>query len=1414
MSSPVQERSPLARSPAPVADDVLTPSRKVRALLAQFDDSDDEVEDNPDISSKNAERQLSSGLDEKGHRLEQKERFSAHSDAENDDDLLPLAPRGRLASRLQQAAVTTPKPQNAEYEGTAYDRLRRQFHGIGHFETELEDAGNQGKESERASTASPPRRRLLKRKLNDLLDTETASIRSRSGSPLFYASQSENQAASPQREHNESEHAPPTPENEASKSRFLALVEKHRKQRREREAAEAAKQAAHADELANETGRAERSSSILQEIMDASDDSERSVEELTQKSRPGRKASKKALEEMNRETQRMSRNMQLAHQARTRKKITKESLLERFNFPNAESRSNERTAVPAKSTTASSAPASDSEAPRANDTPSTSPPLDPTVEKATDESQSLSTAPKNVMPSDLFSDVRVVSASVPLVDQTAHDSAELSENKKEAVRPIRLKVSKADLVQLDQSDSDLEIITSKSNTRKFALFEALPKRKAQETGSHVALRSLGHVGLDDRKARSSMNNAGMEISLRRAAREQARREREERLQELRAKGVIVQTADQRDRDQQEVEDLVERARFEAAEIHKREKMLAKKNGTFVKDELDEDDSDEEDGDFADGDVGEEEEASDSDEGDDEADEANASDEELVGEDGDGLLDNTASEDAQDEASEQDPEDRLWISEVNDEWHVEGRTAARRPRMARVVSDDEEEVLPLPAPAKTPRSAPRSTKKAIPGITMSDDLPLGLTQAFAATMAESQSQGNSPFSQDEENLDPAPDLASLAIPFGPRLNRLDSMDMVSDSQPASQTQPLNLNLSFSQEQAVHQSPVMGLGIQGTPFLQSQVTFEPTQDAGYMLTPFTGDRFALETPSQRPQSTVDTVILSNNDESPIAERKGRLVRGRASHVDEAVDTESHGVSAFEVMRKTAKLRHADPDFDKAKSAAKGVIDEAAEESEDEYAGLGGASDDDEGEVDEEDHKMIDETTQIGTGDAEQFAGIFADRERKQDEAAVSKLLKDITTGALRRKRGVGDDLDLSDEEDAAARRREAKRREFAKMRRELLKDEAVSKIAEDRKKEAFLRSIEDREVEEDSYGFDQPETPLDEPDSQSQSNPFGDQIAVAATPTEPKSQLATSVGQKAKTPLDQVSDSALNRIPAVRCRAKAPNKRPTTLAEIRESVSFLIEEPDAQAGTIDLGLSDSEDEPEAYVDLDRHLRDAEMDEHGQDDDVDDLGDFVIDDEKSGDDSEDPLTADHTRVAATFKKPALPPTRAPFNKRRTRLDRKDVVDRLELIRQSSSLSTNSVSGSSKLAFHRTSSTESLSKVPTLLRRVTTNSSSFSFGSMSGRTNTSGSGEEMSATGVVTVTNRTERGSRAEEKEFVRKAVGGGRMAVNFDHGRAKAIRAVDDGAKAGRVGIAKSKGKGKAGGKGKSGFLGGLFRGHSWD
>jgi mediator of replication checkpoint protein 1 len=361
-------------------------------------------------------------------------------------------------------------------------------------------------------------------------------------------------------------------------------------------------------------------------------------------------------------------------------------------------------------------------------------------------------------------------------------------------------------------------------------------------------------------------------------------------------------------------------------------------------------------------------------------------------------------------------------------------------------------------------------------------------------------------------------------------------------------------------------------------------------------------------------------------------------------------------------------------------------------------------------------------------------------------------------------------LSDEEDEAARRREAKRREFARMRRELLKDEAVGKIAEDKKKEAFLKSIEDREAAdgEDDLDLDTTETP--EGDSQSQQPAQYDSADPAIT--EPHA-LSTN-SNKRKRPLEPSAADVFNRLPPALRRTNIKvvpvNRKPSTIAEIRESVSFLIEEPDSQSATPQYGSSDDEDaDPEAYVNLDRHLQAVD----GNEEDDEDLGDFIVDDSQDSD---------------VFKKPQLPPPRALFVERRTKAN---VVDRRSLLRQASSSSSSSVT--SKMAFFtsKAGSSDSLAfKGPSLLRRATSNSSLGSVNSAN-----------VSATGVSVA---TERGAPDQEKEVIRKGAGGRRNAVNFR------VKPKEERMKS-RITVKKGKAT-KAGRSG--GFLGGLFGGSSWD
>jgi mediator of replication checkpoint protein 1 len=249
--------------------------------------------------------------------------------------------------------------------------------------------------------------------------------------------------------------------------------------------------------------------------------------------------------------------------------------------------------------------------------------------------------------------------------------------------------------------------------------------------------------------------------------------------------------------------------------------------------------------------------------------------------------------------------------------------------------------------------------------------LGLTQMFAGTMADLQSQSQSAGGlNDDSEQDSLTFLRNVPMATLPDFDTIianTSQDFIVPNSQVSTSQqkdesttatepPISLNLSQFKSQSQ------------TAFSHTQLSDipEPTQDVGFELSRSPAGLVA-------PPSTIDTVIMAVT-ESPIAKKRGRLLRRREaipalSDIDEdeaAPSLDSGGddgfeisANAFDVMRKTARKPPLVDDFDKKKSEAKGMVEEQAEESEDEYAGLGGQSDDESGgELDEEVAKMIDE------------------------------------------------------------------------------------------------------------------------------------------------------------------------------------------------------------------------------------------------------------------------------------------------------------------------------------------------------------------------------------------------------------------------------------------------------------------------
>jgi len=266
----------------------------------------------------------------------------------------------------------------------------------------------------------------------------------------------------------------------------------------------------------------------------------------------------------------------------------------------------------------------------------------------------------------------------------------------------------------------------------------------------------------------------------------------------------------------------------------------------------------------------------------------------------------------------------------------------------------------------------------------------------------------------------------------------------------------------------------------------------------------------------------------------------------------------------------------------------------------------------------------------------------------------------SGALRRQRGGAFDLD-SDEDEQINESRRRKQREEARKRRLLLDDEKLGKFDGNQKKEAFLRAIEDRDEFDEMDLLDGKEVDTEEviPDSQ-------DPASQQATQTGEAQPLTTISGNALKRKQDEQSqgvDRPAKRLPGpLRRTLHSAFQKPASLDEVRESLSFLIDEPNAREERAAL----SEDEYDGVDDQD--MEDIERD-----------------------------------MEQAQRETSAAPERAPYSARRTAA-KPEIVDRL-LLRNSSS-NTNDSAAANNLAFQSGSMRSFGSfKAPSLLRRATTN-------------------------------------------------------------------------------------------------------------
>ena len=1037
LSSPAR-----AASPGSASRFDLTPRSKVKALLESLDnDSEDENE------SGSARARLLSAFqkstiskdqpsDANGELLHKTSDSTSAADLEKEsgdeeeeeEEEDVVRPRGRLAARMLEMedssdADSEKSTSKSPAKPTESPTIRTRSTTI------TEDGSGED------DAPVGPRKHKIRRPRRS---TPQLSPGNGSASPGLFVSPSAPRSTTPVDDASDADELPTNPFKNA---RFEALVAEKRRERLAKEKEAAA-------EKVRKMQERRKQNTMLDEDEDVNDDN---VERrLTQQAKPTRKASKRALEEMHRETQRLSRNMQLTHKPITKKKITKASFFKRFNYkPTGIADEDE---APRPTSSSSAAPHSDVEM---RETPPTSPaPHHSDLEKSpvpVDEPMAMPQVGEESeenLPDLQEALTRLPSSPPRMLDKgkgkaVREPSAEPVSMPQFKQRPVRVWRLKEKISTLDDSDSDLEIVSTKTPDARMkkldSMFDRVPAKQAKESSSLQALRMLAHLTSPGRQnvrkeQRPSMTTAELHISLQQRARQQAAREREERLQALRDKGVIVQTAEERVKELAEVEDLISKARREGEEIMKREKAAAKKerkaNGEVdileetsddedweeEKDNLEEElsGSDEDDAEGSENDGEDEEDEEDVENSDEEnemeldaieATEAVTSNPMFDDEASDTVDDEAEAEISMDGELAEEHADHAGAEDEDDELPAQQQHRSRNTNIISDDEDDQDQVTETPSAMRTrlprqlrtdspdaPNSVLRSAVKTfIPGLPVAGPAGLGLTQIFAGTMDESQMDMSPTVPDHTDDEDSMAFLRGGSVPelpdFVPTMSN-DTQEVVMESQSAhadaaesqnedSQTQAM-IQLRFDQSQ-IHDFDSLVLDPLATQFSEAP---EATQDVGFQhMTPIRG-RF------EAPPSTVDTVVLAPAqepelaDETPIMKKKGRL-RRRAPQVASFSDDEDvvrhDGTEAeaqdfditanvFDVMRKASKNKTVVVDeFDKKKSGAKEMVQEQADESEDEYAGLGGASDDESGGeedayvkeiIDDEGGKEVDE------------------------------------------------------------------------------------------------------------------------------------------------------------------------------------------------------------------------------------------------------------------------------------------------------------------------------------------------------------------------------------------------------------------------------------------------------------------------
>ncbi|RLV92532.1 Mediator of replication checkpoint protein 1 [Spathaspora sp. JA1] len=241
--------------------------------------------------------------------------------------------------------------------------------------------------------------------------------------------------------------------------------------------------------------------------------------------------------------------------------------------------------------------------------------------------------------------------------------------------------------------------------------------------------------------------------------------------------------------------------------------------------------------------------------------------------------------------------------------------------------------------------------------------------------------------------------------------------------------------------------------------TQVNTQPVDSKHFDET----QKISILAPTQVITPKVDDIFTDDEDDiTPSTVSKGRnAVRNNVIEEDEEENQENiqEQIKIFQEKIRKQELKQRKRRKEYERKGLNKIVEGEAQESEDEWQGIGGADGEISDQANSEDERMIDNNFNIDLND-EEIRKKFMEDYHIKDQQELEKLLDDIKNHRLtKRINGNGFDIDLSDEEDQllAAYRRQ----KLQEQQSRLLSNKKLVELEKNERSRAFFESIKERE-----------------------------------------------------------------------------------------------------------------------------------------------------------------------------------------------------------------------------------------------------------------------------------------------------------------------------------------------------------------